>query len=111
MYDSQKAHYVVVTVIVVKDGKFLITKRSPKEKAFPNQWTVPGGKLLMNDYVKRTKDTSAHWYNIFEDLSKREVVEEVGLSIKNIKCYVASKKSSYSSTKTVPWPSKLIILC
>lgn len=85
MYDQNKAHYLVVTGIIIKDGKFLITKRSPKEKAFPNQWTVPGGKLELNDYTNRPKDTSAHWYNIFEDLLKREVFEETGLEIKNIK--------------------------
>ena len=43
MYDPQKAHYLVVTGIILKDGKFLITKRAPTEKAFPNQWTVPVG--------------------------------------------------------------------
>lgn len=81
--DPNKAHYVVVTGIIVKDGKYLITKRSANEKAFPNLWTVPGGKLEMNDYSKRPKDTNSHWYNIFEDLLKREVMEETGLKIKN----------------------------
>jgi len=85
MYDKNKAHYVVVTGIIIKDGKFLITKRAPTEKAFPNEWTVPGGKLELDDYVKRPKDTSSHWYNIFENLLKREVMEEVGLEIKNIR--------------------------
>jgi 8-oxo-dGTP diphosphatase len=85
MYDPQKAHYLVVTGILVKDNKFLITKRAPSEKAFPNQWTVPGGKLETTDYTKRPKDTSAHWYNVFEDLLKREIMEEVGLKIKNIR--------------------------
>ncbi len=84
MYDSNKAHYIVVTGIIVKDGKYLITKRSVNEKAFPNLWTVPGGKLEMNDYSTRPKDTNAHWYNIFESLLKREVMEETGLKIKNI---------------------------
>jgi len=84
MYDPEKAHYIVITGILVKDGKFLITKRSPNEKAFPNQWTVPGGKLEMSDYTKRSKDTSAHWYNVFEDVLQREVKEEVGTGIKNI---------------------------
>jgi len=27
-YDKNKAHYIVVTGIIIKDGKFLITKRS-----------------------------------------------------------------------------------
>jgi len=99
MYDPQKAHYLVVTGIIVKDGKFLITKRAPTEKAFPNQWTVPGGKLDLDDYAKRPKDTSAHWYNIFENLLKREVMEEVGLHIKNIQ-YLTSM--SYIRSDNIP---------
>ena len=85
MYDPKKAHYIVVTGIILKDNKYLITKRAPFEKAFPNQWTVPGGKLESNDYTKRPKDTSAHWYNIFENVIKREIMEETNLEIKNIK--------------------------
>ncbi len=99
MYDQNKAHYLVVTGIVIKDGKFLITKRSPNEKAFPNQWTVPGGKLELKDYTSRPKDTSAHWYNIFEDVLIREVNEETGLKIKNIK-YLTSM--SYIRSDNIP---------
>ena len=44
-----------------------------------------GGKLELNDYARRPKDTSAHGYNIFEDVLKREVMEETGLNIKNIR--------------------------
>lgn len=84
MYDPDKAHYVVVTCIIVKDDKFLITKRAPNEKTFPNQWTVPGGKLEVSDYQSRPKDTSEHWYNVLENLAKREVFEETALKIKNI---------------------------
>jgi NADH pyrophosphatase NudC (nudix superfamily) len=32
----------------------------------------------------REKDTPHHWYNVFENLLKREVNEEVGLEIENI---------------------------
>ena len=84
MYDKNQAHYVVVTGVLVKDGKFLITKRAEWEKAFPGKWTVPGGKLKVLDYVLQEKDTSHHWYNVFEDLLRREIKEEVGLEIKNI---------------------------
>lgn len=84
MYDKNQAHYLVVTGILVKNGKYLIAKRASWEKAFPNKWTVPGGKLEVLDYVLRKKDTSEHWYNVFEILLKREVKEEVGLEIKNI---------------------------
>lgn len=99
MYDPQKAHYVVVTGIIIKDGKYLITKRAPTEKAFPNQWTVPGGKLELNDYVNRPKDTSAHWYNIFEAILHREVMEETGLKVKNLK-YLTSL--SYIRPDNIP---------
>jgi len=88
-YDKNQAHYVTSTCILVKDGKFLIAKRAEWEKAFPGKWTVPGGKLEVLDYALKEKDTSAHWYNVIEDLTKREVKEEVGLDIKNIE-YVTS---------------------
>jgi len=83
-YDKNLVHYVTVTAIIVKDGKYLIAKRAGWEKAFPNRWTVPGGKLKVMDYVLKKKDTEHHWYNIFEDLVRREVDEEVGLDIENI---------------------------
>ncbi|MBI4140287.1 NUDIX domain-containing protein [Candidatus Woesearchaeota archaeon] len=82
--DSNKSHYVVATGVVVKDGKFLITKRASNEKAFPNRWVVPGGKVEMNDYTKRQKDSHDAWYNILEFVLRREVNEETGLKIKNI---------------------------
>ena len=89
MFDKNKAHYVVVTGILVKDGKYLITKRAAWEKAFPNRWTVPGGKLEALDYALREKDTPHHWYNIGENLLKREVMEVVGIEVMNID-YVTS---------------------
>ena len=84
MYDKNQAHYIVVTGILIKNGKFLIAKRADWEKAFPGKWSVPGGKLEVLDYALREKDTQAHWYNVFENLLRREVMEEVGLEIKNI---------------------------
>lgn len=83
LYSEEKAHYVVVTGILINSkGKYLITKRAGWEKAFPNMWTVPGGKLESKDYKSRAKDTSVHWYNVLEDLLIREIREEVGLNVK-----------------------------
>ena len=90
MLDKNLTHYVVVTgILISKEGKFLITKRAEWEKAFPGRWTVPGGKLEVLDYALREKDTPHHWYNIIENLLKREVMEEVKLELKNID-YVTS---------------------
>lgn len=83
--NANKLHYVVATAIIIKDGKFLIAKRAPWEKAFPNEWTVPGGKLELDDYIKLPKSTKNQWYNITQTLLHREVMEEVGLKIKNIR--------------------------
>ncbi len=83
--DANKAHYVVATAIILKEGKYLIAKRAAHEVVSPNEWTVPGGKLNFKDYATRPKDTNVHWYNIFEELIKREVMEEVGLEIKNLR--------------------------
>src|SRR3989344_7588050 len=92
MFDKNKAHYVVVTgILVSKEGRYLIVKRAEWEKAFPGKWTVPGGKLEVLGYALRQKDTKDHWYNVFEDLLKKEMLEEVGLEIKDGKFdYVAS---------------------
>ncbi|MBI4116645.1 NUDIX domain-containing protein [Candidatus Pacearchaeota archaeon] len=85
MYDRNQLHYVVVTGILIdENGKYLIAKRSEKEKAFPGKWTVPGGKLEVLDYILRKKDTSEHWYGVFEDVLRREVKEEVDLKISDV---------------------------
>ncbi|MBM3234229.1 NUDIX domain-containing protein [Candidatus Pacearchaeota archaeon] len=85
-YDKNKAHYVVATGIVIKEGKFLIVKRADWEKNSPGKWTVPGGKLEVLDYILKQTDTKdgKQWYNIIETLVKREIKEEAGIEINNI---------------------------
>ena len=99
-YNEDKAHYLAITVIIVKDGKYLITKRADWEKNMPGKWTVPGGKLEKSDYINTPKDTSEHWYNIFEKVAKREVKEEVNLDINHIG-YVTSL--AFIGNKNIPF--------
>src|SRR3989339_1764527 len=79
-----RLHFVVVTGIIVKDGKFVIMKRAPTEKAFPNMWTVPWGKLVYHEYSKlpRTSQKSPQWYHVVDWVLKKEVKEEAGIEIK-----------------------------
>ena len=87
--NEKKLFKVVITAIVVKDNRYLILQRSSNEKKFPNRWTVPGGKLTTEDYVHLEKDTPYYWYNVLERTLRREVKEEAGIEIKNIR-YVTS---------------------
>lgn len=82
--DNQHLHEVAITAIVVKDGKYLITRRSAGKKRFPGMWTVPGGKLETSDYLALAKDTEHYWYNVLERTLRREVKEETGLDIEHI---------------------------
>ncbi len=87
--ENKYLHEIVTTAIIVKDGKYLITRRSMSKKRFPGMWTVPGGKLETDDYINLPKETKDYWYNVLEKVLKREVKEEVGLEITNIE-YVTS---------------------
>ncbi|MDP2861020.1 MAG: NUDIX domain-containing protein [bacterium] len=89
MSDNKLLHEVVITAIIVKDGKYLITRRSKTKKRFPGMWTVPGGKLEIDDYINLPKDTKNYWYNVLERVLRREVKEEVEVEITGIE-YVTS---------------------
>jgi len=73
---DNKKHIVAITALIKnKEGtKFLVVKRSKKEIAYPKKWSLPGGKLEKGEDVLETL--------------KREVLEEVGLEIKDSKKYL-----------------------
>ena len=48
---DRELHRIVSTAIIYKDGKYLILKRAGHKKAFPGKWTVPGGGLMVDDYI------------------------------------------------------------
>lgn len=74
-------HRITSTAIICKDGRYLIVKRSPNKKVFPNKWTVPGGGLEVSDYIDTPKTTSDAWYYAIENSLKREIKEEVNLDV------------------------------
>ncbi|MHA2339620.1 MAG: NUDIX domain-containing protein [Candidatus Hodarchaeales archaeon] len=82
---DKKLHFISVTGIIIKDGKFLIVKRSEKEKTFANRWLVPGGKLHIDDYINTEKNKDGLWYEVLEKALRREIQEEVGLEIDNFR--------------------------
>lgn len=79
---NQELHRLVVTAIIVKNSKYLIVQRSHEKKAWPGVWTVPGGGLETDDYVKTPKTNIDCWYLAVENALCREIKEEVNLTIK-----------------------------
>jgi len=92
-----RLHFVTVTAIVAKkdaDGavRFLIAKRAAHEKAFPNKWTVPGGKLVRSEYEhlpnrpykSGAESTTPQWYGMCEWVMRKETMEEVNVDVKDI---------------------------
>ncbi len=86
----QELHRIAITGIIWrKDSEgsytYLITKRSPEKKAWPNKWTVPGGGLTVEDYMSSEasyqNEESPQWYNAVEHALRREILEEVGLEV------------------------------
>lgn len=79
-------HRIVTTTIIYRkrksDFEFLVTKRAPHKKAFPNKWTVPGGGLETDDYINLKPTTKeGHWYNALNNSIVREIKEEVNVKI------------------------------
>ncbi|MBW3568592.1 NUDIX domain-containing protein [Candidatus Parcubacteria bacterium] len=69
MASKPKRPFVGIGVLVQKDGKYLLGKRVGEHGR--NTWSVPGGHLEFGE--------------TFEDCAVREVLEETGVKIKNIK--------------------------
>ena len=59
---------VILSGVIIKDGKALILKRSSGDAIFPGLWEIPGGK----------KGPGEDW----ESALKREIKEETDLTIK-----------------------------
>lgn len=79
---DKELHRITSTAIIYNsDGKYLLLKRSPNKKAFPNMWTVPGGGLETDDYTDTPKTTKDHWYNALEISLRREIREEAGVEV------------------------------
>ncbi len=86
-------HRIVVTGIIWKEDaggtrRYLITKRSPNKKAWPDKWTVPGGGMEVDDYIHGettfANSESPQWYNAVEKTLRREIKEEVNLEVSDI---------------------------
>jgi len=82
---DKELHRVVSTAIIHKDVKYLLLQRSQNKKSFPGKWTVPGGKLEVDDYINLPKTTTEHWYFTIDRSLRREIKEETSLEVGDLK--------------------------
>ncbi len=71
---SQRNIAVTLECFVKKNGKYLMLHRSSHKKIMPDVWMAPGGHREFNE-------------GLFE-CARREILEETGLKIKNIRLKV-----------------------
>ena len=85
-------HRIALTAIIWKEEngvrRYLITKRAPTKKVWPNKWTVPGGGLSVHDYINTAASEknpeSPQWYDVLSRGLMREVQEEVGVLVEDV---------------------------
>jgi len=86
---NKELHRITSTAIIYREEngafKYLITQRALTKKAFPGKWTVPGGGLEVDDYINTPKTTTDHWYFAIENSLSREIKEEVGLEVEDVR--------------------------
>ncbi len=93
---KDKLFYFVANVVVLResDARCLILKRDAREIAHPNKYAFPGGKLEWAnlDIAKPTRINGdvIDFENAVEDLLKREVFEEAGITIYDFLAYINS---------------------
>ena len=60
-----------VVMLLEKAGRYIFVKRSPERKSLPNKWSLPSGKIEEGEDFLQT--------------SKREAMEELGVTLNNVK--------------------------
>lgn len=66
---------ILAAVIFNEEGKFLLARRSSNEDVLPGYWGIPGGKIEARGNISE----------ILEKELQREVLEEVGIEITDLK--------------------------
>ncbi len=80
MEEVKKYPQVGVGVMIMRDGKILLTERKGSHGA--GEYSFPGGHL---DYMES-----------FEDCARRETLEEAGIEIKNIRFLCLANSTHYA---------------
>ena len=77
---SKDLHRIVTTCIVYAGRRYHLRKRTD-EGPFPGRWEVAGGGVEPEDYQHLPKDTPDGWENVLDTVVRREVLEETGMVV------------------------------
>lgn len=83
---TRDLHRVVGVCFVYRrrdDGEYeyLILKRLPTLKVYPNLWTIPGGGMERSDYERIEKTSPDGWEKPLETVVRREVRDESNVEV------------------------------
>jgi 8-oxo-dGTP diphosphatase len=85
---NQQISHGVECAVVNKNGDFLLLKRSPDKKLFPNKWFVVGAYPLSEN-------------DDFESIAHRELVDELGIDGNILKSGKIIKNSNHGMAVVV----------
>ncbi len=82
-----KVRYIVCGIIQDKD-KVILGKKAKGRPPYPDVWHTPGGGVENEKLVKELFEKKNYDNQYFHRELKREMMEELGVKIANIKCIV-----------------------
>ncbi len=85
--------YIVCGIIQHKN-KVLLGKKSKGRQPYPDVWHTPGGGAKNNILAKKLIVKKDYDNKYFHDELQREIMEELGVTIKNIKCIVPQYRNT-----------------
>jgi ADP-ribose pyrophosphatase YjhB (NUDIX family) len=84
----------IVSGIVQKGDELILGKKAKGRPPYPDVWHTPGGGVENAEKAKQLFGSKDFDNEYFYSELKRELKEELGVEVKNIKCIVPEYKSS-----------------
>jgi len=92
---------IIVAGIIQKDNYVLFGKKLKDRPPYPNVWHIPGGGIDDDFAFAKKLITEKKFENkLFHEELKREIKEETGLEIKNIKCVIPEYRENSREMET-----------